>query len=469
MLALEPLKEAIEYVTELNKKCQEKKTRPMSQRAIVWMAFCLTSIAITGTLCWKHFERCSAGRWTMAALSAFFRRSGIPWEKILHASTTMILKRYAINSGVLVVDDGDNHRSKKTTMIYGCHKVRNKKGGGFVQAQNITFLLLVTDKITIPVGFEFYRPNPKMKEWKKIDKQQRKKGIPKSKRTPMPEVDVNFPTKKAIGVKLIRKFKFHHSDFKIKSISADNAYFCKKFWASCSRIYPKAQFISQPKKSQHVICPQRGSLPIEKYFSSKKKMTGTFVLRGHLEKSIEFCSARVRIKSHNRKFHIVAYRYSDNEDFRYLCARDLSWNGKEIITSYAWRWLIECEIEDFQLNGGFGRMSLQRGKLGAYRGVTLSLLFEHFLIQHPINENRLRSNQSLVTAGSLRMQLKIDSLNQSTKLILKSESPLHFLKDVLTGLQESVYLRSSRKHMSGFELSESEFAIKNRTKSKKIA
>ena len=99
-----------------------------------------------------------------------FRRSNISWESLLYASVFNIFKTYDITSGILALDDTDNKRSKKTTAIHKAHKIKDKVSGGFINGQELLFLVLITDKITIPVGFCFYQPDPDFSEWKKQDK-----------------------------------------------------------------------------------------------------------------------------------------------------------------------------------------------------------------------------------------------------------------------------------------------------------
>ena len=73
--------------------------------------------------------------------------------------------------------------------------------------QTIVFLVLVTDKVTIPVGFKFYQPDPKKTAWTKNDNKLKKGGTPKSKRPPVPTLDPAFPNKIKIAIHLIEKFK----------------------------------------------------------------------------------------------------------------------------------------------------------------------------------------------------------------------------------------------------------------------
>ena len=73
--------------------------------------------------------------------------------------------------------------------------------------QTIVFLVLVTDKVTIPVKFNFYQPDPKKTAWTKNDNKLKKIGTPKSKRPPVPTLDPAFPNKIKIAIHLIEKFK----------------------------------------------------------------------------------------------------------------------------------------------------------------------------------------------------------------------------------------------------------------------
>ncbi|MCX7116418.1 MAG: hypothetical protein NTW94_00620 [Legionellales bacterium] len=43
--------------------------------------------------------------------------------------------------------------------------------------QNLVFLLFVTPKITIPVGFAFYQPDPAKSAWKKEEARLKALGV----------------------------------------------------------------------------------------------------------------------------------------------------------------------------------------------------------------------------------------------------------------------------------------------------
>jgi hypothetical protein len=53
---------------------------PQGMAAIqrTWLAFCLTAILVTNSICWARFERASLGSYSLAALSWMFRHSKIP-------------------------------------------------------------------------------------------------------------------------------------------------------------------------------------------------------------------------------------------------------------------------------------------------------------------------------------------------------------------------------------------------------
>jgi hypothetical protein len=51
-------------------------------------------------------------------------------------------------------------------------------------------------------------------------------------------------------------------------------------------------------------------------------------------------SARLKVDAHGVKRFVIALKYEDEEDYRYLVASDLSWRTKDIIQAYTLRWLV---------------------------------------------------------------------------------------------------------------------------------
>lgn len=254
MIFLDNIPEIDRYLKAVSSEIHENGYKKIiTQTALKWIGFCLTAIIVTGSINWQRFEKASAGKWRARALSWMLHHSKIPWEKLFQASLKVVLKSFNVTSGTLSFDDFDRHRSKSTSKIFGVHKTRNKKGGGFVSSQNVVIMVLVNEYITVPVGFAFYRPDPKRKEWRKNDTILMMAGVKKIDRPAEPEYDPIFPTKKKVAAKLLRRFKHYNSQIIVKAISADNAYLSRMMRSECSRIYPRVQFISQLKASQHVL------------------------------------------------------------------------------------------------------------------------------------------------------------------------------------------------------------------------
>jgi len=141
-----------------------------------WLAFCITAVLVTNSICWARFARASRGTYAMAALSWMFRHSKIPWEPLLVASVQVLLRHHGITAGTLVVDDTDNPRSKSAKALAYLYKLRDKASGGYLWGQSLVFLVLVTPQISLPVGMVFSQPAPELSAWYKTDKSLKKQG-----------------------------------------------------------------------------------------------------------------------------------------------------------------------------------------------------------------------------------------------------------------------------------------------------
>jgi hypothetical protein len=135
-----------------------------------------------------------------------FCKARIAWEMLLQASIIHLFSAYGITSGVLVIDDSDRERSKNTTEISKVHKIKNKKSSGYFNGQNLIFLLLVSDTLTVPVGFYFHEPDPKMTAWRKEEKRLKEQEVAKCYRPPLPAENPNYPNKKILALKLLSNF-----------------------------------------------------------------------------------------------------------------------------------------------------------------------------------------------------------------------------------------------------------------------
>ena len=155
--------------------------------------------------------------------------------------------------------------------------------------QSLVFVVLVTQKISIPVGFEFYRMDPVLKTWQEQDAVLKKKGIKKKNRPQEPTRDVLYPTKNAIALQLVADFKANFIDFKVKAVKADALYGTAEFMDGVAFLYPKAQIISQIRSNQNIV--RRGEeVIVSDYFRGQKAKKGTLVIRGGESVPIEYMS-----------------------------------------------------------------------------------------------------------------------------------------------------------------------------------
>ena len=208
MLLKEPVKFVTEFIDAVN---QEIKTTHPGKRLTkiqrYWLSFCVSAILMTNGVCWAWFERVSIGKHKLSTLSWMFRRGKICWDWLIISSLQVVLRKYGISEGVLVLDDSDRSRSKNTTHVAHVHKQKDKKTGGYVMGQNLVFLVLVTPKITIPVGYVFYQPDPVRSAWAKEDRRLKALGMRKKERPKEPERNPLYPTKRELGLNLLRQFR----------------------------------------------------------------------------------------------------------------------------------------------------------------------------------------------------------------------------------------------------------------------
>ena len=114
----------------------------------------------------------------MAALSWMFDTARFPgntsWWPVCGSSCSTIEHHV----GTLVIDDTDNPRSKSAKALAYLYKLRDKESGGYLWGQSLVFLVLVTPKISMPVGVVFYRPPLRSVHGMKQDKSLKKQGVP---------------------------------------------------------------------------------------------------------------------------------------------------------------------------------------------------------------------------------------------------------------------------------------------------
>jgi hypothetical protein len=396
-------------------------------------------------VCWERFERFSLGGYQRSSLSWMFRKAKIAWEWLLWVSTQYLIERYGIKEGVLALDDSDSPRSKNTTQIAYVHKIKDKKSGGFFNGQNIVFLVLVTEKLTLPVGFSFYEPDPKRVAWRKEDKRLREKGVEKKHRPPMPEEDANYPSKKQMAINLLKNFVNNFSEIKIKAVVADNLYSTKTFIEEAVEVTGQRQVVTEIKQSQLINVNGR-YVAVSEFFKSYQGKTEAVELRGNT-KTITYCSGRFKVKSLDKRYYVIALKYDDEESYRYLIAHDSSWRDVDIIKIFSCRWLVEVFIQDWKSYEGWEQLAKQRGIEGSERSLTLSLLCDHALLVHQEQEALFKNKEPACTVGSLRERVMMESLTAFIETIVMSEDPKTQFELYSDRIKELFALRSSTKHL----------------------
>ena len=312
----------------------------MSATQRTWLAFCVTAVLVTNAICWARFERASLGTYSLAALSWMFRHSKMPWDQLLVASVRVILRHHGITWGTLVIDDTDNPRSKSATALAYLYKLRDKESGGYLWGQSLVFLVLVTPKISIPVGFVFYQPAPELSAWYKKEKVLKKQGVPKKQRPPKPAPHPQYPPKEQLALHLLETFKAHHPHIRVHCIMADALYGTATFVDGASAIFGGVQVLSQIRSNQNIRVGKR-TQHVADYFATHPGTPQRLRIRGGQEVVATVGSARLYVCSHHTKRFIVAIKYEEEESYRYLIASDLSWRTLDIVQGHTLRWLVE--------------------------------------------------------------------------------------------------------------------------------
>src|SRR3989441_7212488 len=312
----------------------------MSVTQWTWLAFCVPAVLVTNSICWARFERASLGTYSMAALSWMFRHSKIPWDQLLVASVRVILQHHGITSGSLVIDDTDNQRSKSAKALAHLYKLRDKESGGYLWGQSLVFLVLVTPKISMPVGFVFSQPAPELSAWYKREKALKKQGVPKQQRPPNPVPNPHYPPKEQRALRLLETFKAQHPHIRVHCIMADALYGTATCVDGASALFGGVQVLSQIRSNQNIRVGKREQ-HVADYFATHPGTPHRIRIRGGEEVSAMVGSARLYVCSHKTKRFIVAIKYEEEETYRYLIASDLSWRTLDIVQGQTLRWLVE--------------------------------------------------------------------------------------------------------------------------------
>lgn len=141
-------------------------------------------------------------------------------------------------------------------------------------------MVLVTSTVTFPVGFRFYVPDPKLADWSKQDKALKRQGVAKKHRPKKPNPDhINYPTKQALALEILREFTRYFPDFKIKSVLADALYGTTEFMDNALKITKNAQIVSQLRSNQ-IVASKNSKARVDTYFKRQKSVEVQLTIRG---------------------------------------------------------------------------------------------------------------------------------------------------------------------------------------------
>lgn len=453
IVLIRPLPIITLFLDTLNQSLQTiKPSARLTKIQKAKLAMILMGIFVTETLNWAAFERRSLKQETSSCLSWIFRQAKISWQYLLQASIKNLLIHYEITTGVLVVDDTDKKRTKRTSVIPGIHKIKDKATGGYFNGQQLIFTALVTDIVTIPVGFQFYTPDPALTAWYKERKEQKLAKIPAKQRSPRPQTDhTRYPTKQMLALKMLSEFTQAFPEVKIKSVLADALYGTAEFMDNASALTSGAQVVSQLRCNQRVAS-KNSTASLKAYFARQAGVKTQLSIRGGEAQTVTLLAARLRVKAHGKRRFVVALKYEGEEDYRYLAASDLSWRYQDIAKIYTLRWLIEVFIQDWKSHGGWNKLAKQQGNKGSERGVILGLLCDHILLLHPEQSARLKNKQPGLSVGCLIEHIKSDALIDTIHEVVISDSPQAAFETLKQALQDCLPVRESKKHMVGRDL-----------------
>ena len=148
----------------------------------------------------------------------------------------------------------------------------------------MVLLYWVTAKVRLPVGFDFYPPDPAMAAWKKTDEALKKQGAKKAARPAKPVPNPACPSKLDILINRLRELAFYHPTVRVKAVLADAWYGSAGWMNRVIAQFPKTQVISQLQKTQKVRFRQR-TLTVAQYFATHPGVAHTLRLGRSLQRN----------------------------------------------------------------------------------------------------------------------------------------------------------------------------------------
>jgi hypothetical protein len=185
------------------------------------------------------------------------------------------------------------------------------------------------------------------------------------------------------------------------------------------------------------------------YFDKRAGIFSKIQIRGGKQETIYYSSVIAKVNSHGKKRLIIALKYEDEANYRYIVAQNMTWRVQDVLECFSIRWLVEVFFQDWKMYEGWGQLTKHVGVEGSRNSLILSLLFDHYLLSHPTQAAMIKDNLPLHTVGSLRNKLSVQSLVQVFQYILAQPDPKEYLAKLVQQIDEIYLLRASSKHMSG--------------------
>ena len=193
-------------------------------------------------------------------------------------------------------------------------------------------------------------------------------------------------------------------------------------------------------------------MAVRDYFKINLPIKRKLKIRGGEEEEVFVASARLDVPSHGKKRFVIALRYTDQDEFTYVCASNLTWRTIDILEAWTLRWLVEVFIEDFKVYEGWGQLAKQQGVEGSSRSLVLSLLCDLALFLHPSQEASIENKRPAFTVGSLLRKVRTQALLLFLKTLVVCEEGQQKLELLAQKIEEVFELKPSTKHMSGRKL-----------------
>jgi hypothetical protein len=335
--------------------------------------------------------------------------------------------------------------TQSLTLAY-LYKLRDQASGGYLGGQRLVFLVLVTPKISLPVGVVFSQPAPELSAWDKTDKSLKKQGVPPKQRPRKPAPTPQYPTKAQRALRLLASFKTHPPAVRIHAVMADALYGTATFVDGASTLCNGVQVLAQIRSNQNMRAGTRDQ-HVADYFATHPGTPYRIRIRGGEEVVALVGSARLYVCAHKTKRFIVAIKYDEEETYRYLIASDLSCRTLDIVQAHTLRWLVEVFIQDWKSHEGWAQLTKQPGEEGARHSVILSLLVDHSLFVHLDQQNQLKNNLPAYTVGSLRARVQVECLVDVIDDLVSSDAPQDQLTRFTQTVHEMFAFGRSKKHM----------------------